>query len=46
MKYVNQAIRKVDAMKAQGVEFCTGVNVGVDVTAGELTSQYDASSCA
>lgn len=35
-------VRKVDAMKAQGVEFCTGVNVGVDVTAGELTSQYDA----
>lgn len=34
--------RKVDAMKAQGVEFCTGVNVGVDLTAEELTAQYDA----
>lgn len=34
--------RKIDAMKAQGVEFHTGVNVGVDLSAGELTSQYDA----
>ena len=34
--------RKVDAMKAQGVEFRTGVNVGVDLTAEELTAQYDA----
>ena len=34
--------RKVDAMKAQGVEFCPGVNVGVDLTAEELTAQYDA----
>ena len=34
--------RKVAAMEAQGVAFKTGVNVGVDVTAGELTASYDA----
>ena len=34
--------RKVDAMRAQGVEFRTGVNVGVDVSAQELTARYDA----
>ena len=34
--------RKINAMKAQGVEFKTGVNVGVDVTANELTAEYDA----
>lgn len=34
--------RKIDAMKAQGVEFKTGVNVGVDISASELNAQYDA----
>ena len=34
--------RKVDAMKAQGVEFRTGVYVGADVTADALTADYDA----
>ncbi|MCD8119783.1 MAG: glutamate synthase subunit beta [Lachnospiraceae bacterium] len=33
--------RKVDIMKQEGVTFLTGVNVGVDVTAEELLSQYD-----
>lgn len=34
--------RKVESLKAQGVEFRTGVNVGVDISADELTAQYDA----
>ena len=34
--------RKVAAMEAQGVVFKTGVAVGKDVTAEELTAEYDA----
>ncbi len=34
--------RRVDRMKAEGVLFKTGVNVGVDVDPGELRKQYDA----
>ena len=33
--------RKVDIMKAEGVEFKTGVNVGSDVKAGELLNDFD-----
>lgn len=34
--------RKVEAMQAQGVTFRTGVRVGAEVSAQELTTQYDA----
>ena len=34
--------RKIDAMKAQGVTFKTGVNVGVDISAADLITLYDA----
>ncbi|MBB3661531.1 MULTISPECIES: glutamate synthase subunit beta [Prauserella salsuginis group] len=34
--------RRLDQMRAEGTEFRTNVNVGVDVTADELRSQYDA----
>ncbi|MFD2419548.1 glutamate synthase subunit beta [Amycolatopsis pigmentata] len=34
--------RRLDQMRAEGTEFRTGVNVGVDVTASELRSSYDA----
>ncbi len=34
--------RRLDLMAAQGVEFRTGVDVGVDVTAEELLGEYDA----
>ncbi|GAA5159385.1 glutamate synthase subunit beta [Amycolatopsis dongchuanensis] len=34
--------RRLDQMRAEGTEFHTGVNVGVDVTADELRAQYDA----
>ena len=34
--------RKVEAMKAQGVEFRTGVRVGVQMPARRLTEEYDA----
>ncbi|GHF48629.1 glutamate synthase (NADPH/NADH) small chain [Amycolatopsis bartoniae] len=34
--------RRLDQMRAEGTEFRTGVNVGVDVTAEELRSSYDA----
>jgi glutamate synthase (NADPH/NADH) small chain len=34
--------RRLDQMRAEGTEFRTGVNVGVDLTAGELRSSYDA----
>jgi len=34
--------RRADQMRAEGVEFKTGVNVGIDVTAEQLRSQYDA----
>lgn len=33
--------RKVNLMKEEGVEFVTGVNVGVDVKAGKLLKEYD-----
>lgn len=33
--------RKIDIMKAEGVTFKTGVNVGKDISAKELTEQYD-----
>ncbi|MCP2254440.1 glutamate synthase (NADPH/NADH) small chain [Prauserella aidingensis] len=34
--------RRLDQMRAEGTEFRTNVNVGVDVTADELRAQYDA----
>ena len=34
--------RRVEQMEAEGVEFRTGVNVGVDVTAEELRRDFDA----
>ncbi|MEE1027076.1 MAG: glutamate synthase subunit beta [Agathobacter sp.] len=33
--------RKVDVMKAEGVKFVTGVNVGLDVKAADLYKEYD-----
>ena len=33
--------RRVDLLTKAGVEFCCNVNVGVDLTAEELTQQYD-----
>ena len=34
--------RRLDQMRAEGTEFRTGVNVGVDVTVPQLRSEYDA----
>ncbi|MET8846925.1 glutamate synthase subunit beta [Amycolatopsis sp. NPDC004625] len=34
--------RRLDQMRAEGTEFRTSVNVGVDVSAAELTASYDA----
>jgi glutamate synthase (NADPH/NADH) small chain len=34
--------RRLDQMRAEGTEFRTGVNVGVDITAEQLRSEYDA----
>ncbi|MGW3998703.1 glutamate synthase subunit beta [Amycolatopsis sp. NPDC004772] len=34
--------RRLDQMRAEGTEFRTSVNAGVDITASELTSSYDA----
>lgn len=34
--------RKIESLEAQGVRFKTGVNVGIDIPASELTDQYDA----
>jgi glutamate synthase (NADPH/NADH) small chain len=34
--------RRLDQMRAEGTEFRTGVNVGVDVTADDLRAEYDA----
>src|SRR5690606_22322243 len=34
--------RRVDQMRQEGVEFRTGVNVGVDITAQELLENFDA----
>jgi glutamate synthase (NADPH/NADH) small chain len=33
--------RKVDVMKAEGIEFVTGANVGVDIKASDLLKKYD-----
>ena len=33
--------RKIEVMKAEGVVFSTGVNVGVDVKADELKKEFD-----
>ena len=43
MKLDKQVVtRRVTLMKAEGVEFRTGVNVGVDLSAAELMTEYDA----
>jgi glutamate synthase (NADPH/NADH) small chain len=34
--------RRLEQMEAEGTEFRTGVNVGVDITAEQLRSEYDA----
>lgn len=34
--------RKVDSLRVQGVVFQTGIQVGMDVTADQLTAEYDA----
>lgn len=34
--------RRVSLLKEEGIEFKTGVNVGVDITADELLKEYDA----
>ncbi len=34
--------RRLEVMQAEGVEFRTGVHVGIDVTAGDLKAEYDA----
>ncbi|GFG98722.1 glutamate synthase subunit beta [Mycobacterium timonense] len=34
--------RRLDQMRAEGTEFRTGVNVGVDITAEQLRSDFDA----
>lgn len=34
--------RRLDQMRAEGTEFRTGVNVGVDVTADDLRAEFDA----
>ena len=34
--------RRVELMEKEGVEFVTGCNVGVDITAEELRAEYDA----
>ncbi|WP_086839159.1 glutamate synthase subunit beta [Amycolatopsis kentuckyensis] len=34
--------RRLDQMRAEGTEFRASVNVGVDISASELTSSYDA----
>jgi glutamate synthase (NADPH/NADH) small chain len=34
--------RRVEQMRAEGTEFRTGVNVGVDITGEELQAQFDA----
>lgn len=44
MKLEKEAIvqRRVDLMEAEGVAFKTGVEIGKDITAKELTSDFDA----
>lgn len=34
--------RRVDVMKAEGIEFRCGMNAGVDITASQLQAQFDA----
>ncbi|HUR04052.1 MAG TPA: glutamate synthase subunit beta, partial [Nonomuraea sp.] len=34
--------RRLDQMRAEGTEFRTGVNVGVDITAAQLRAEFDA----
>ena len=34
--------RRVDQLKAEGVIFCTGVEIGVDLEIAELTEEFDA----
>ena len=34
--------RRVEILKEEGIEFVTGCNVGVDITAEELAARYDA----
>ena len=34
--------RRIDLMKQEGVEFRTGINVGVDVSADDILNEYDA----
>jgi glutamate synthase (NADPH/NADH) small chain len=34
--------RRLDQMRAEGTQFRRGINVGVDITAGQLRSEYDA----
>jgi glutamate synthase (NADPH/NADH) small chain len=34
--------RRLDQMRAEGTQFRRGINVGVDITAGQLLSEYDA----
>ncbi|SDL11804.1 glutamate synthase (NADPH/NADH) small chain [Nonomuraea maritima] len=34
--------RRLEQMRAEGTEFRTGVNVGVDITAAELRAEFDA----
>ena len=42
MKLEKQIIdRKINVMKAEGVNFITGVNVGKDISAKQLLEQYD-----
>ena len=33
--------RRIEIMKAEGIEFITGVNVGVDIKAAKLQKEYD-----
>jgi glutamate synthase (NADPH/NADH) small chain len=33
--------RRIDVLRRRGVQFCTEVRVGTDLTLGELTSRYD-----
>lgn len=33
--------RKINIMKEEGIEFITGVNVGVDISAEKITAEYD-----
>ena len=35
-------LRRIDLMKKEGIEFRTGCNVGVDITAESLINEYDA----